>query len=567
MEVCALQHQTDSRYSFPLDGDRAFLRLRTGRGDPDIKKVRVIWNSSFMYWKKRNVSEMSLARHDALYDYYEGVISNGKPGYTYLFELTDAKGKKWYYNETGLSDTLRVEEGYMDNFNVMFPNERDIVRANPAFEGRVFYQIFPERFAMGSGKTNTEYIDMDWYTEEPDNMHYMGGDLRGIREKLDYLKELGVGAIYMTPIHPSSTAHKYDVEDYMGVDPMFGTQEDLHELVEDAHKHDIKIVMDFVFNHSSNKNPMFLDVVKKGKESHYYDWYFIDGDRVDMRRRNYETFASVKQMPKLNTNNPEVQDYLISVGKFYMTKHGVDGFRLDVANDVSHAFWRRFKAALREVNPDVFLIGEHWQNAESFLGNDQWDSVMNYPVRYACQRFLAEDRYDAAAFCDYLNGVLVRYKDGTNRNMLNLLDSHDTPRFFEMTGHDKNRTLLAQAAMLFYQGCPMLYYGDEIFMDGKQDPYCRKGMRWNSPEFESAEHGVLLELLKLRAGDVLRKGDIQIYEKDGLAFLERSYNGETLTLVLNHSGSEKPCPAGERRVEWRTDGSTLQNDGFVVIGG
>ena len=535
MEKSAVLHQSDSRFSFPVSATKAIIRLRTKRNDT-IASVNVIWNTAHMFWKERKVTALTVKYSDELFDWYQCELDNGYPGYSYIFEITDGDGTVWYYNESGFDTQLRINHSFEDNFTVVFPNEKDIVVPNKQFEGRVFYQIFPERFAQGSNKSDKSYINMDWNTEEPDNMHFAGGDLVGIREKLPYLKNLGIGAIYMTPIHQSRSAHKYDIDDYFSVDKMFGGFEDLKALVDAAHALDIKIVMDLVFNHSSFYNPMFQDVVKNGKKSKYYDWYFVYGNKPTKSKVNYNTFAGVWSMPKLNTNNPEVQEYLCSVGEFYLREYGVDGYRLDVAFDVSHDFWRLFKRRMLAVNPDVFIIGEDWQNSESFLGNDQWDSVMNYAFKFACQRFFVENRYNAKGFCDYLNAALMRYKDGTNRMMLNLVDSHDTPRFFEDLNYNKSLQLLTIAALMFYPGNPMIYYGDEIFMDGKHDPYDRKCMRWDSAEYASFEHKVLCDLLQMRQNEVLVKGDTRIYDKDGLACIERSYNGKTLVLALNHSG-------------------------------
>ncbi len=562
MEKSAILHQSDSRFSFPVSATKAIVRLRTKRDD-GIKSVVVLWNSGHKFWQKQFRLPLEVKYQDELFDWYEGELDNGAPGYSYLFEITDGDGTVWYYNESGFDTVLRLEHSFEDNFTVVFPNAADTVTPNKAFEGRVFYQIFPERFAKASGK-QADYINMEWGTEKPDNMRFAGGDLRGICEKLPYLKDLGVGAVYMTPIHQSRSAHKYDVEDYFSVDSMFGDLDDLKELTKQAHLCDIKIVMDLVFNHSSYFNALFQDVVKQGKKSKYYDWYFVNGDKPDRRKLNYNTFADVWGMPKLNTNNPQVQDYLCRVGEFYLKECGVDGYRLDVANDVSHEFWRLFKSRCKAINPQVFVIGEDWQNSESFLGNDQWDSVMNYPFRYACTRFLVDDRYNAEDFCNYLNGVLMRYKDGTNANMLNLLDSHDTPRFFEEVGHSKSLLLLAEAALMFYPGNPMVYYGDEIFMDGARDPYNRKCMRWGSPEFNCSEHGVMRYLLRLRQRDVLKRGSVRIYSRNGIAFIERAFNGETLVLALNHSGKEVTLQS-DPVYGYNCTGKTLFNNGFAVL--
>ncbi len=541
MEKSAILHQSDSRFSFPVSATAAEIRLRTKRNDT-LKSVVVIWNTGHKFYLAQNKTKMEISYSDALFDYWVCKIDNGCPGYSYIFQLTDTNGEVWYYNESGFDTVWRIDHSFEDNFTVVFPNKNDVIVPNKQFEGRVFYQIFPERFAKSSKKVDTSYIDMDWNTETPDNEHFAGGDLDGITEKLPYLKNLGIGAIYMTPIHQSISAHKYDIDDYFSVDKMFGDMNSLKRLVAEAHKMDIKIVLDMVFNHSSFYNTYFQDVVKNGRNSKYYDWYFVYGDKPSWEEGNYNTFCDVKMMPKLNTNNPEVQNYLCSVGEFYLKECNVDGFRLDVAFDVSHDFWRIFKRRLTAINPEVFIIGEDWQNSESFLGNDQWDSVMNYPFLYACKRFLADEWYDAKGFCDYLNMVLMRYKDGTNRMMLNLVDSHDTPRFYEILGFSKDKELMTIAAMMFYLGCPMIYYGDEIFMDGGRDPLNRKCMRWESKEYNSPEHKVFCDLLAMRQNDVLKFGDIHIFEKDGVAFVERTFGGKTLTLALNHGNASKKLP-------------------------
>ena len=562
MDKHAILHQSDSKFSFPISATKAVIRLRTKRNDT-IKSVNIIWNTSHRFWKEQLKTPIYVKHSDELFDWYVGEIDNGVPGYGYMFEITDEDGTVWYYNESGFDTVFRLNHAFEEFFTVVFPNEKDIVVPNKQFEGRVFYQIFPERFARATNKADTSYINMDWNTDEPDNSHFAGGDLVGIREKLPYLKKLGIGAIYMTPIHQSVSAHKYDIDDYFSVDKMFGTLDDLKALVNAAHEQDIKIVLDLVFNHSSYYNPIFQDVVKNGKKSKYYDWYFVYGDKPSNKKLNYNTFADVWMMPKLNTNNPAVQDYLCSVGEFYLRECGVDGYRLDVAFDVSHDFWREFKRRTKAVNPDVFVIGEDWLNSESFLGNDQWDSVMNYAFKYACERFLAENRYDAKAFSDYLNAALMRYKDGSNRMMLNLVGSHDTPRYFETIGRNKSLHLLTFAALMFYPGNPMIYYGDEIFMDGKMDPYCRKCMRWDSAEYNSMEHKVVCDLLQMRQSDLLKKGDTRIYERNGLACIERSYNGKTLVLALNHSGS--PVTLNERvNYSYNCNGNVLFDDSFAV---
>lgn len=161
----------------------------------------------------------------------------------------------------------------------------------------------------------------------------------------------------------------------------------------------------------------------------------------------------------------------------------------------------------------------------------------------------------------------MRYEDGTNRNMLNLLDSHDIHRFFTLLQEDVNRQLMAQGALVFYLGSPMLYYGDEVFMTGGQDPLNRRPMEWNSPRFVSEEHAFLKKLLALRREDVLRYGDIRLYTRSGVACIRRSYQGRVLTLALNHSGAEQSLPEGKLLFGRRVQDGRMENDSLAVLEG
>lgn len=564
MEKSAVYHLGDSIYSFPVSPTKARIRLRVKRDDT-IKQINVIWNTQHKFYLTRLVEPMQIKYTDSLFDYYQADLDNGCPGYSYLFEIIDGDGSVWYYNESGFDRKMHLTTTFEDNFAVVFPNEKDIVYPNKAFDGRIFYQIFPERFCRGQNSSiDKSYVTMDWDTDEPRNDLFAGGDLVGITEKLPYLKDMGIGAIYLNPIHPSISAHKYDIDDYFQVDKMFGSLDDLKTLVDTAHTMDIKIVMDLVFNHSCYYNPIFQDVVKNGKKSKYYNWYFVYGDKPVYEKCNYNTFCDVPMMPKLNTNNPQVQQYLASIGEFYARDYHVDGFRLDVAFDVSHDFWRYFRQKLLAINPDIYIVGEFWQNSQSFLGNDQWDSTMNYPLQYGCKRYLVSNRYDANSFADFLNGVLMRYKDGTNQNMLNLLDSHDTPRFFTMVGEDVNLYLMGMAILFFYKGSPMIYYGSEILMNGAQDPYNRKCMRWNSPMYQSEEHKVFMHLLNLRAtSDVLKFGEISIYAKDDVFYITRSLNGESITLAVNNSCKIKTVQ--NIAYGYNTNGNQMLPKSFAIL--
>lgn len=562
MNKHAIEHLSDSRYCFAVGGLKYRIRLKTARDD-NIEKIELLWNSWCSFYSKQKVTQMYLAHQDELFDYYEVEIENEEPGYAYVFKIYCDDGKVFFYSEYGISEDYDFSTCFLDEFLATFPNDVDTIKNKKGFNGRVIYQIFPERFARSQNKKNTSYINMDWDEEEVRNNRYMGGDINGIIEKLPYLKQLGVGAIYLCPVHPSPSAHKYDVNDYFDIDPMFGTKEDFAKLVEEAHKVDITIIMDMVFNHTCFYNDLMQDVCRKGKKSKYYDWYFIDGDKPDYKKRNYLTFADVAMMPKLNTNNPKVMEYFKKVVVFWAEKYHVDGFRLDVAFEVSHKFWRELKRALMEVNPDIIFYGEQWLNSESRLDNSEWDSVMNYPVRLVLIRYFNENKTNKY-LSDNLNRLLMRYKDPINHNMINLLDSHDTERFLTTLKGNRDFYLMAYAILMFYPGCPELYYGDEIFEEGKNDPYCRKGMKWNSSEYQKADYQLFVKLLHLREYQSLRDGEYRIHEKDNILFMKRYNNNEELVLALYKGDNEKQFKCDNIILKHNYQDGKFLKSGFVV---
>lgn len=561
MNKHAIEHFHESKYCFYLDEKKCLIRVRTARNDT-IKKVEVIWNEWCKFYKEQIVTELHIAYNDDLYSYYETVIESEQASYEYVIRITDGDGKLYYLADGRLTDKFEQASTFLNEYMSKFPNKVDLITRNNKLSGRLFYQIFPERFCCSD--FSKKYISMKWDEEKKiDNNHFLGGDLKGISSKIPYLKEMGVGGIYLNPIHPSPSAHKYDVDDYFGIDPMFGSLDDFKELLRVAHENDIVIVMDMVFNHCSYTNNLFQDVVKNRRKSKYYNWFFVDGDKPVFKKINYLTFGHVPYMPKLNTNNPEVIEYFKKV-VLYWADLGVDGFRLDVAFEVSYHFWRELKNALLEKYPEQFFIGEDWLNSEKRLDKSQWDSIMNYPFRFALMQYFEDDNYDSKWIADRLSGVFVRYPNPINYALLNLIDSHDTERWIETVKHDRNKYLLSYALLMFYPGVPEVYYGDEIFMDGKQDPFNRKGMKWNSEEFNSPDHKLFLEILKLYQNDAIKYGTVKFFENNGVAFIEREYKGETYLLAFYKGDKEVEYNAKNIVLSLNFEGNKFAKTGFVV---
>ena len=439
MNKAAILHVPKSQYSFAYGKKELRIRLRAAKSELD--KVEIIYAVKYDWLKDRKTKVMQNSYSDALYDYYTASLDVPDSRIGYIFLLQSGE-EKYYYSEEGLTVDYNHEKSYYNFFQYPYINKIDLHNKVAWCDKSVFYQIFVDRFHIGKTKKNTDYIDKKW-GELPEPKGFFGGDIKGITEKLDYLNDLGINAIYLTPIFQSPSNHKYDTIDYETVDEMFGTNSDLNELVENAHQRGIKILLDAVFNHCSYLCKQFQDVLIKGKQSEYYDWFIIHGDRPDLDNMNYECFAACNYMPKWNTNNNEVQNFLLHIAVKWIKEYGIDGWRLDVADEVSHDFWRNFRKAVKNEKPDAIIIGENWHDAFPWLQGDQFDSIMNYSFTKACLDYFAFGKYSAKQFCDRLSEILMRNTDQVNEMMLNLLDSHDTERFLTNAGENKSKLKLS----------------------------------------------------------------------------------------------------------------------------
>lgn len=496
MNIHAIYHAPQSEYAFPISRDRAVLRLRTAAGDAAKAEVAVR-----LKYNERLAQTVQMAKRftDSLFDYYECEIDTDRGRRVYFFILTGKDGERVYYTELGASLPEEVPAAYFPYFQIPFVSDGDIFTVPDKFKNAVIYQIFPDRFYTDSPK-------LDW-KKRPTPSDMFGGDLRGIAKKLDYIKSMGFDTLYLNPINPSKTNHRYDVEDYYRVAPELGGDDAFAELMQKAHAAGIKVMLDGVFNHCSMFNPIFRDVAEKGKNSEYYDWFLIDGDRVktdskgiDVKNCNYQTFAwKTGYMPKLNCDNGKVRDFVADVTSFWIKKFGIDAWRLDVADDVSPALWRQVRSAVKAADKNAILIGEDWMDPRPFLGGDVFDGVMNYGFLRAVRDWLAYKATDAKGAADRL----IRTYNRTNRQsaemMMNLIGSHDTHRFFTLCGRNLFDYKAAVATMFFFDGMPTVYYGDELPLEGDADPDCRRGFDWNRTGGEVS--ALITELAHMRANE------------------------------------------------------------------
>ena len=530
MNKHAIYHRPESNFCFAIDEKTVVLRIRFAKGDK-IESLSVLYNSKYDIAKTQYRAEMPFICCDGLHDYYSVTLKLNDPRLAYVFEFS-ADGKKYYFCEAGVKESYDFSLAYYDSFQYAYINKNDIIQNVKWLNNAVFYQIFIDRFDKAS-KKDESYINASW-GDLPTPKSFFGGDLDGVCKHLDYIQELGVTALYLNPIFKSPSNHKYDIIDYYEIDEMFGGEAAFKRLVKACHERGIKIMLDAVFNHVSEKFYPFGQVMALGKKSEYFDWFVIDGDKINADRDNYDCFAACKYMPKLNTNNPEVQSYLIDIAKHYISEYGIDGWRLDVADEVSHDFWRQMRKKIKAVNPDAVLIGENWHNSESFLQGDQFDSIMNYGVTKAFLDFFAREMIDEKGFAEALNAQLMRYTDTTNNMMFNLLDCHDTHRFYSEIGCDARKLMRALLTLVFLPGSINLYYGTEILTEGGYDPDSRRTFdfeKLNNSEIKGIK-GEIAYILKLKNQPAIAHGSIRIWSGDGYVTIERKCEEQTLTLKI-----------------------------------
>ncbi|MDD6157163.1 MAG: glycoside hydrolase family 13 protein [Lachnospiraceae bacterium] len=539
MNECAMLHIPDSRYCFATGEKELVLRLRMARED-EKAKVFLIYAQKYDFTFCRKKLPMEIKYSDRLYNYYEIKMRLEDVRFAYIFQIEE-DGNTWYFSEDGVTKEYKFEEAFYNFFQMPYINKNDVMDTVDWMRSAVFYQIFVERFRQGNEKKDTSYINMKW-DEKPTPKSFAGGDLAGIIEKMDYLKELGISALYLTPVFRSISNHKYDIIDYFTVDPQFGTKEELRQLVKLAHENGIRVVLDAVFNHCSMEMQQFQDVLEKGRESRFYDWFIIDGDFPEPEKMNYECFAACNYMPKLNTANEEVQDFLLEIAIYWIREADIDGWRLDVSDEVSHGFWRRFRKAVKKEKPDSVIIGENWHDAYAYLMGDQYDSIMNYAFTKACLDYFAKGVFSAKDMADKLNSNLMRNTEQVNRMMLNLLDSHDTHRFFTEVNKDKDKMLAAIALEMVFEGAPCLYYGTELCMEGGYDPDSRRGFPWDTKSWDMDFLEKVKELIRIRKQPAVQYGEIKIEEEQEMLHVERMWENSKIILRINMTEEEKKIP-------------------------
>ncbi|WP_342437140.1 alpha amylase N-terminal ig-like domain-containing protein [Paenibacillus sp. FSL L8-0436] len=514
-----LYHTSEDPFAFPAGPGALKLRLFVPAGQQ--LSCTVVHSDRYDSPGSEQPQSMEKIGSAGAYEIHEAVIRTETGKCRYLFYVKNPAGDYTWYGERGESQN-RERAG---SFQYAYLHADQALELPSWTSGAIVYQIYPSSYNRGT--------------------------LQGITEKIPYLQELGVTAVYMTPIFESPSEHKYNTSDYYKIDPDFGTAEDLKELVAEAHRHGIKVLLDAVFNHSGDTFFAFRDVLEHGENSRYKDWFFIHSYPVEQSPvPTYETFAKAEvQMPKLNMNHPEVADYMLGVAKYWIREAGIDGWRLDVANEVHPLFWSRFRRELKDEFPELLLIGEIMHASGPWLRGDQFDGGMNYVLRDAVLEFFAEQSTGPQRFMEQVLHIEALCNDQANSAMFQLLGSHDTQRFltackeggrgWNRAGTALQRMKLAIFFQMTYIGLPMIYYGDEVGMEGATDPHCRKPMLWHRQEQNEELHNWYKELIALRkAHNVLQKGAFRPWFTDEarnvLGFVRRG-DQDPIGLILNNS--------------------------------
>lgn len=566
MEKSSLIHYSDSIYSFPISDKEIEIKLLTKKDD-DIKKVELIYNDKYFFHEEVFSKVILKAYSDALYDYYVIRIKLDDVRFAYIFKITLLNDEEYYFSESGVNKFYDIKKGYYDFFQVSYINDVDVIKVNKKFANRVFYQIFVDRF-FSSPQYKNDRVNINW-GDKVTSKTIAGGNLKGIEEKIDYLKDLGVDALYLTPIFESESNHKYDITDYYQVSKDFGSNIDLMNLVDELHRNDILIVLDMVFNHISSKSNFFEDVIKNGKKSKYYNWFIIHEDEVDINKKNYETFGSCNYMPKLNLNNPETQDYFLEVSKYYVTKYKIDGFRLDVSDEIPHEFWLRLRYELKKIDKDFILIGENWHNSQSYLNSGkELDSIMNYALTKEMINFFAYKKTSVQDFKNNIVSLLNRYKRNVNYNLLNLLSSHDVFRFINECSFDDESFILAYAFLFVYIGIPCIYYGDEFALEGGYDPDSRRCFIWDekSKKRNLKANSFIKKFIKLRKQEDCAEFEFKISVCGELLIVTRNGKDKVIKLIINNTNTNQIINlTGEIYSSLNLENNVLKNNGMVIL--
>ena len=502
----------NGRYRKPdcdlLDSTHVMIRLKTGK---DVRRVEVVYNDPYirldtpegLYWPFNTV-EMNRTGETYSNYYFTAVIPCELHRLKYYFKIYDDY-ECVQYSESGFTKDYRHDDLAM--FFIPYITESNIFTPPSWIDDVVWYQILPVRFNR---------------------------NIRGIIEKLDYLKDLGINGLYLNPIYYAHSYHKYDVIDYTIVDPELGTEDDFAELCTKAHALGMYVMLDISFTHCSDRNPMFQDVLKKGTKSEYYQMFKVETDASGTL--SYECFGMIKSMPKFETESMKTITYFANnVVKKWMDL-GVDAWRLDVANEISDAMLEDVKHVVHDTGKETYIVGEIWHNATEWISNDGLDGVTNYSVTRAILEFVCDSAHDVYRYRSAIDTIMHSYTLKQLKASMPLLDSHDTSRLRTICDNDKDKVKAALLLLLTFYGTPSIYYGTERYMEGGGDPDNRRPANWDDHSADVLDiHDICRLFIKLRHAHpcLANAGSFEWVDHNELLIIRRASEEETLYVVLS----------------------------------
>ena len=491
------------------------------------------------------------------------------------------------------------------NDSFFLPADLNIFLIDKQMGSEIIYQIMPDRFCNGDSslnpdfseayyqgskkipkksslKKNQEYYHLVPWNEleplkenpysanaDPDWFAFYGGDLAGVKEKIPYLKELGVTLLYFNPIFQSKSPHKYDTIDFKLVDPHLGDNASFKELVKELHDNNIKVILDIALNHSGTGFFAFQDCLAKGEKSEYWHWY--DWKQYPLPKVIDESFNALeyyqcwwghKDMPDLNYDlqrdtpaensvfdinhaqpNVELVNYLIDSLSYWVEEIKIDGYRLDVPEEVPYWFWEIFRKVLKKINPDLYLVGEIWNQPETWLQGKYFDGIMNYhSFRNPVVDYFLLQKIAKQEFIDKISTGLIHYPDRVIQNQMNLLSSHDTIRIRKLAKNDFNKLKLALLFQFTIPGIPHIYYGDEVFLDGNKDPDNRRPFPWDYED--DTQRMQVLEFYKhiislRKSNHLFTQGKLLFVKHPYLLIYKRELSADKPTIIVIFNTSKQ----------------------------
>lgn len=582
MNFGSISHKSFDNYVYPIDEDRLVINLKTGL---DVDKVYIFYGDPFKSgimggsenWSgiKKEITSFTKLKYNK---FWSITITPEFKRCRYYFLLI-SENEAYYMLEDGFKseEKMKSYKGRRQDFFFPWMNTADINKPPMWVNKTIWYQIFPDRFCR-VGDNNCRNHIKPWAKPNQKMKHFdfYGGNIKGIISKLDYLKDLGITGIYTTPLNESDSNHKYDTTDYFEIDSDFGTNDDMKELVREAHKRNIRIMIDGVFNHCGKNFAPWKDVVEKGYSSKYINWFMVHDwpfNKTGNNAKNgkYYSFAFQDGMPKLNTNNPEVIKYIIDVCTFWVKEYDIDALRLDVSDETSHYMLKELRKAMLALKDDFYILGETWHNSMPWLRGDELDSVMNYPLSGSVNDFWLNESMTGDEFAYNINRCYTMYMKQTNNVLFNLFDSHDTIRLITKLG-DLDKFYQQMCVLFTMPGSPCIYYGTEIALEGGFDPDCRRCMPWD--EIFDGKYNDKIEnikkLINIRKNYASACSGDYCFTKHGnnprlLSYCKTS-EYETIEVILNCSTEEIVLDIkGEILYSQKFNCNTLQANGAVIV--